>query len=199
MRSLGILVDPFKFGVLLFEEYQSKNFPRLRGMALSSESACRTIELPRTLSPSVSTAAFQSPDNRQARWPCSEASFRVPGGPFHRDRDPTPLKGCTSITSGPLSSNPLGLYFRSFFFVVVATSAVGSDLRRPFVSVFTGVATDPELRDHRPDDQLFTSNSRRALWAILRKCLLLTGSLLLAASEAICLISSGTQKFVPIP
>ena len=45
------------------------------------------------------------------------------------------------------------------------------------------------------DTALPASNSRGALWAILRIRLVLTGSLHSAASAAICLISSGTQNF----
>ena len=72
---------------------------------------------------------------------------------------------------------------------------MGSNLLRPFVSVFAGAAIDPELRDHRPVDHIPAPNSRRGFWAILRKCLLFTGSLHLAESNAICLISSGTENW----
>ena len=76
---------------------------------------------------------------------------QCPEDPIHRDRDPTPLKGHTLNTTAPLSSDPLGLYFRSFRFVIVTMFAVGSEFLRPFVSVFTGATVDPELRDHRSD------------------------------------------------
>ena len=81
-----------------------------------------------------------------------------------------------------------------------------SDLLRPFVSVFAGTTVFPEFRDHGPVDHVpsglyrfSSSNSRQAFWAFLRKCLLFTGSRHLAASDAICLISSDTQNFYFVP
>ena len=79
---------------------------------------------------------------------------------IHSDHHPTPLMGYTTISTPSLSSNPLGLYLGGFFFVVAASFAVGSYLLRPFVSVFTGAAIDPELRDHRPVDHLPSGQHR---------------------------------------
>ena len=68
--------------------------------------------------------------------------------PVHCDLNSAPLLGCTPIAADPLTSDPFSLYLRGLRCVVVATFAMGSDLCRPLISVFTGTSVDPELRDH---------------------------------------------------